>query len=87
MLFVLNVCLHVRHLCRILKPGDKLHVVWVTTEGGDFDNAALQSYKDAMEAAKVRAGCRVCILVLCTVSHASDRLLCDVYHPEAQNVK
>ena len=39
--------------CRIMKPGDKLHVVWVTTEGGDFDNAALQAYKDAMHSAKV----------------------------------
>ena len=57
---VQNVYPHARHLCRILKPGDKLHVVWVTTEGGDFDNAALQLYKDAMKAAKVRAGCLFC---------------------------
>ncbi len=57
MLFVQNDCRHAGHLCRILKPGDKLHVVWVTTEGGDFDNASLQLYKDAMKAAKVRAGC------------------------------
>ena len=64
MLFVQNVYLHARHLCRILKPGDELHVVWVTTEGGDFDNAALQFYKDAMKAAKARAGCLVYILVI-----------------------
>ncbi|DBA85324.1 hypothetical protein WJX79_008291 [Trebouxia sp. C0005] len=44
-------------LYQILKPGDKLHVVWVTTEGGDFDNADLQSYKDAMKAAKVEGTC------------------------------
>lgn len=40
-------------LCRISKPGDKLHVVWVTTTGGDNDDAALQTYKDAMREAKV----------------------------------
>ncbi len=77
MLFVQNVYLHVRHLCRILKPGDKLHVVWVTTEGGDFDNAALQLYKDAM----VRAGCLVSILVISTASMQS----CNVCHSEAQD--
>ena len=38
---------------RICKPGDKLHVAWVTTEGGDYDNAALQMYRDAMQEAKV----------------------------------
>ena len=37
-----------------MKPGDKLHVVWITTEGGDYDNAGLQPYKEAMSAAKVR---------------------------------
>jgi len=36
-----------------MKPGDKLHVVWVTTEGGDYDNTALQPYKDAMKEAQV----------------------------------
>lgn len=79
MLFVHNVYLHARHLCRILKPGDKLHVVWVTTEGGDFDNADLQSYKDAMKAAKVCACCLDSILVINTASMQS----CDVCHSEA----
>ena len=41
------------NLYRICKPGDKLHVVWVTTTGGDYDDAALQTYKDAMHEAKV----------------------------------
>ena len=47
-------------MCRICKPGDKLHVVWVTTTGGDDDDAALQTYKDAMREAKVHAACESC---------------------------
>ena len=46
-------------------------MVWVTTEGGDFDNTALQLYKDAMKAAKVRAGCLVSVLVISTASMQS----------------
>ena len=83
MLFVQNDYRHARHLYRILKPGDKLHVVWVTTEGGDFDNTALQLYKDAMKAAKVRAGCLVSDLVISTVSMQS----CDVCRSKAQDNK
>ncbi len=75
MLFVQNVYLHARHLCRILKPGDKLHVVWVMTEGGDFDNTALQLYKDAMKAAKVRAGCLVTDLV---IPHPCSHAMCAI---------
>lgn len=51
---VLDCALNTSTDCRIMKPEDKLHVVWVATEGGDFDDAALQSYRDAMQAAKVR---------------------------------
>lgn len=43
------------YLCRICKPGDKLHVVWVTTTGADDSDATLQTYKDAMHEAKVPA--------------------------------
>ena len=58
--------------CRIMKPADKLHVVWVATEGGDFDDAALQSYRDAMQAAKVRT-CSVMHSVQSTVAMQCSR--------------
>ncbi|KAL3131802.1 hypothetical protein ABBQ38_007518 [Trebouxia sp. C0009 RCD-2024] len=41
----------------ICKPGDKLHVVWVTTTGADDSDATLQTYKDAMHEAKVEGTC------------------------------
>ena len=58
-------------MCRICKPGDKLHVVWVTTMGGDYDDAALQMYKDAMHEAKVHSCRRFCLLWLPSVSWAN----------------
>lgn len=42
-------------LCRVCKPNDKVHVVWVTTEGGDYDNTVLKPYEEALHEAKVKA--------------------------------
>ena len=59
-------------------------MVWVTTEGGDFDNTALQLYKDAMKAAKVRAGCLVSNLVISTASMQSYNVCQQVAHKHVQ---
>ena len=69
--------------CRVCKPNDKVHVVWVTTEGGDIDNTVLKPYEEALQRAKVVPQCHLlhtslCIAMLCCAVLCCAVLCCGI---------